>query len=98
VDRQSNGFHTRDPILTQVCFLRHSAGKMLVGQQAERVCGSAATWARGKKSRYAPHEHGQHLCHRVLPVACCGFLAVADIKCDVGGTPRLIPRVIEGKA
>jgi hypothetical protein len=34
VGRQSNGFHTRDPILTQVCFLRHSAGKMLEGQHA----------------------------------------------------------------
>jgi hypothetical protein len=35
---------------------------------------------------YASHEHGQHLCHRVLPVACSGFLTVADVKCDVGAT------------
>jgi hypothetical protein len=42
VGRQSNGFHTRDPILTQVCFLRHSAANMPVGQEAKRVCGSAA--------------------------------------------------------
>jgi hypothetical protein len=35
---------------------------------------------------YAPHEHGQHLCHRVLSVACPGFLTVADIK----GPPRRI--------
>ncbi len=35
---------------------------------------------------YAPHEHGQHLRHRVPSVACSGFLTVADIKCDVGAT------------
>jgi len=35
---------------------------------------------------YAPHGHGQHLCYRVLSVACSGFLTVADIKCDVGAT------------
>jgi hypothetical protein len=37
---------------------------------------------------HAPHEHGQHLCHRVLCVACAGFLTVADTKCNVGATPR----------
>jgi hypothetical protein len=36
---------------------------------------------------YAPHEPGQHLCHRVQSVACSGFLTVADIKCGVGATP-----------
>jgi len=41
---------------------------------------------------YAPHEQGQHLCHRVLSVACSGFLTVADIKCDIGAT-----RVSHGK-
>ena len=35
---------------------------------------------------YAPHEHAQHLCHRVRSVACPGFLTVADIKGDVGAT------------
>ena len=25
---------------------------------------------------YAPHEHAQHPCHRVLSVACPGFLTV----------------------
>ena len=35
---------------------------------------------------YAPHGHGQPLCHRVPSVACSGFLTVADIKCDVGAT------------
>jgi hypothetical protein len=35
---------------------------------------------------YAPHEHAQHLCHRVLSLACPGFLAVADLKGDVGAT------------
>jgi len=29
----------------------------------------------------APHEHGQHLCHRVPSVAGSGFLTVADIEC-----------------
>jgi len=37
-------------------------------------------------SMYAPHEHGQHRCHRVLSVACSGFLTVADIKGNVGAT------------
>jgi len=32
---------------------------------------------------YAPHERGQHLCHRVLSVACSGFLTVADIECPL---------------
>jgi hypothetical protein len=36
---------------------------------------------------YAPQEHGHHLFHRVLSVACSDFLTVADIKCDVGATP-----------
>ncbi|MGB9485435.1 MAG: hypothetical protein WCD04_04890, partial [Terriglobia bacterium] len=36
---------------------------------------------------YAPHEHAQHPCHRVPPVACPGLLKVADIKGDVGATP-----------
>ena len=27
---------------------------------------------------YAPHEHGQHLCHRVQSVACSGPLTVAQ--------------------
>jgi hypothetical protein len=35
---------------------------------------------------YAPHEHAQHPRHRVLSVACPRFLAVADIKGDVGAT------------
>jgi hypothetical protein len=35
---------------------------------------------------YAPHEHAQHPCDRVLSVACPGFLTVADIKGDVGAT------------
>jgi hypothetical protein len=35
---------------------------------------------------YAPCEHAGHLCHRVLSVACPGFLTVADIKGDVGAT------------
>jgi hypothetical protein len=35
---------------------------------------------------YAPHERAQHPCHRVLFVACPGFLTVADIKGDVGAT------------
>ena len=35
---------------------------------------------------YAPHGHGQHLCYRVLSVACSRFLTVADIRCDVGAT------------
>jgi hypothetical protein len=42
--------------------------------------------ARTLPFMYAPHEHGQHLSYRVLSVACSGFLTVADIKCDVGGT------------
>src|SRR5271157_5304907 len=33
-----------------------------------------------------PHEHAQHPCHRVPPVACPGLLKVADIK----GPPRRI--------
>jgi hypothetical protein len=35
---------------------------------------------------YAPHEHVQHHCQRVLAVACPGSLRVADIKGDVGAT------------
>jgi hypothetical protein len=35
---------------------------------------------------YAPHEHGQHLCHRILSVACSAFVTVADTK----GPPRRI--------
>src|SRR5208282_1207075 len=38
---------------------------------------------------YAPHDHAQHACHRVLSVACPGLLRVADIKGDVGATPDL---------
>jgi len=34
----------------------------------------------------APEEHGRDLCHRVLSVACSGFLTVADIECDIGAT------------
>lgn len=34
----------------------------------------------------APHERAQDRYHRVLPVACPGFLTVADIKGDVGAT------------
>jgi len=34
---------------------------------------------------YAPHEHAQHLCHRVLSMACPGFLTVADIVDTAGG-------------
>jgi len=33
---------------------------------------------------YAPDEHAEHRCRRVLPVACPGFLSFADIK----GPPR----------
>jgi hypothetical protein len=43
---------------------------------------------------YAPHEHGQHLCHRVLSAACSGFLTVADIKCPA----RRIGATREGKS
>jgi hypothetical protein len=35
---------------------------------------------------YAPHEHAQHPCRRVLSVGCPAFLTVADIKGDVGAT------------
>jgi hypothetical protein len=43
---------------------------------------------------YAPQEHAQHLCHRVLSMACPGFLTVpqggmaAPPACDglAGGT------------
>jgi hypothetical protein len=35
---------------------------------------------------YAPHEHAQHPYHRVLAVACPGFLTGVDIKGDVGAT------------
>ena len=35
---------------------------------------------------YAPHEHAQHPCHRVLSATCPGFLTVADIK---GPTRRI---------
>jgi hypothetical protein len=37
---------------------------------------------------YAPHEHAQHLCHRVLYMTCPGFLTVADTKGYVGATPE----------
>jgi hypothetical protein len=37
-------------------------------------------------SMYAPHEPAQRLCHRVLSLACPGFLPAADIKDDVGAT------------
>jgi hypothetical protein len=39
----------------------------------------------------APHEHAQHLCHRVLSMACPDFLTVADIKSDVGATRAIGP-------
>jgi hypothetical protein len=35
---------------------------------------------------YAPHEHTQYLSHRVLSMACPGFLTLADIKGDVGAS------------
>ena len=35
---------------------------------------------------YAAHEPAQHLCHRVLSLACPGYLTAADIKGDVGAT------------
>jgi hypothetical protein len=35
---------------------------------------------------YAPHEHAEHPCHRVLSVTCPGLLTVAHIKGDVGAT------------
>jgi hypothetical protein len=35
---------------------------------------------------YAPHEHAQNPCHRVLSVACPGLSTVAEIKGDVGAT------------
>jgi len=38
---------------------------------------------------YAPHEHGQHLCHHVPPVACSGILTGADMKSNVGATREL---------
>jgi hypothetical protein len=41
---------------------------------------------------YAPHEHAQHPYHRVLSVACPGFLTVADIKGDVGATRGWVRR------
>jgi len=40
---------------------------------------------------FAPDENGQHLYHRVLSMACCGFLRVADMKCDVGATHENYP-------
>jgi len=40
----------------------------------------------GMNREYAPHEHAQHPCDRVLSVACPGFLTVANIKGDVGAT------------
>ncbi len=39
-------------------------------------------------SIYAPHEHAEHVCHRVLPMACAGSLMVDDIRGDVGATRR----------
>jgi hypothetical protein len=35
---------------------------------------------------YALHQHAQHLCSRVLTLACPAFLTVADIKGHVGAT------------
>ncbi len=35
---------------------------------------------------YAPHEHSQRLCPRLLAPACARFLTVTDIKGNVGGT------------
>jgi hypothetical protein len=35
---------------------------------------------------YALHEQTQYLCHRVLSMACPGFLTLADIKGEVGAT------------
>ena len=35
---------------------------------------------------YVPDEHVQHLCPRVLSMACPGFLTVADIKGNVTAT------------
>ena len=60
--------------------------------QAGILCGrssrqeSAARLAQTSPFMYASHGNGQHLCHRVLSVACSGFLTVAAIKCDVGAT------------
>jgi hypothetical protein len=35
---------------------------------------------------YAPQQRAQYPCHRVLSVACPGFLTGADIRGDVGAT------------
>ena len=35
---------------------------------------------------YALRQHAQHLCPRVLTLACPSFLTAADIKGDVGAT------------
>ena len=48
---------------------------------------------RGGSFKYAPHEHAQHACHRVLSVACPCFLTVADMKGDVGATHGLFPPI-----
>jgi len=44
--------------------------------------------ARPLPVTYGLHEPGQHFCYRVLSVAGSGFLALADMKCAVGATPR----------
>ena len=41
---------------------------------------------------YAPHEHAQHLCHRLVSMACPGFLKVADMECDVGATHEVVSK------
>ena len=40
---------------------------------------------------YAPHEHAQHLRHRVLSIACPSYLTAAEIKGDVGATRATLP-------
>jgi len=55
--------------------------------------GKSPRVAHTLRSMYAPHEHAQHPCQRVLCVACLGFSTVADIKGDVGATCVQIPRV-----
>jgi hypothetical protein len=42
--------------------------------------------AHALSPRYAPHEHAQPFCRRVLSMACPGFPTVADIESDVGAT------------
>ena len=57
--------------------------------------GGAPSLAIGQPRCFgAPHEHGQHFFHRVLSVACSGFLTVADIKCP----PRRIGATRDGKS